>query len=69
MQLARYIFEVDYGVNVEYGFCLFGLYVLVNIFLKTFHEFGHILPFQCQTGSVSVPSKVYQQVAAAFMAE
>lgn len=63
MQFLGDILEVDDGIDVERGFCLFWQNVLTDVFLETASELRDVLNLQRETYGISVTTEVLKQVA------
>ena len=60
------VLEVDHRLDVEYGLCLLGEDMLVNICLESLFECRDILRLHRESGSIGVTAEVGEQVAAAL---
>ena len=63
MHLLGDVLEVDFCIDVKYGFYLFGVNMLFNIFLETATEFWNIVPTQRKASSISMTAEVDKHVA------
>ena len=64
VELAVYVVEVQHVVNLQYGICLLGQYVVVHILFEAALEFLYVLRLQGQARRIGVSAEVLQYVAA-----
>ena len=58
--------EIDFGIDIQDGIGLFGLYILADILLEALAECLNILSRQSQARSVCVTTKILKQVGTAL---
>ena len=64
VQLLCDVAEVDFGINIEHRLGLFGLNMLVDIFLEAAAELLNVVPTKRQSGRIGMSAKIDEQVAA-----